>query len=347
MNTKDTERNTGAGGSEALASAVEGLSRVRGAISSVIVGQADVVELSLIALLCEGHVLYEGVPGLGKTMLVRTLAETMGLVFSRIQFTPDLMPADVIGTTMIASSERKGFELEFEEGPVFANLVLADEINRASPKTQSALLEAMQERAATVRGKRHPMPRPFQVLATQNPLEMEGTYPLPEAQTDRFFFKILVKHPSHEDLMKIVERTVGEDQVSVPATLTREQLATLHGAVRAVVAPPHIIDLASRFVLATQPERPEAYSKVRQFLRFGAGPRGAQTLVLAAKARALMHGRFNAAIEDLEYAMLPAMRHRVSLNFDGQSEAVDVDALLLELFAHTKAAAEHAPELKR
>lgn len=318
---------------EKISENVEGLRRVRDEIARVIVGQEGVVELTLIALLCEGHVLLEGVPGLGKTLLVRTLADTLDLQFSRIQFTPDLMPADVIGTSMVIQDQSKNFNLRFEPGPVFANLVLGDEINRASPKTQSALLEAMQERAVTVRGERHELPRPFLVLATQNPLEMEGTYPLPEAQIDRFFFKILINQPSESELETIIERTVGVNNPQVGAILKAAELRTMQLAVREVVVPSHVTNYAARLILATQPEREGVLPHIKQFVRYGAGPRGAQSLILAAKARALMAGRFNVSLEDVQKLAQPSLRHRIALNFDGYSEGVKIDDLLNEILA--------------
>jgi len=307
---------------------IQGLEAVRRQLARAIVGQEAVVDLTLIALLCEGHVLFEGVPGLGKTLLVRSLARTLSLSTSRLQFTPDLMPADVIGSTVIVQDTTQNYGLKFEPGPVFAHLVLADEINRASPKTQSALLEAMQEHAVTVRGQRHELPRPFQVLATQNPLEMEGTYPLPEAQIDRFFFKVLVKHPDLDQLVAIVERTAAGEEAELEACLDGDRLRALQKAVRAVVAPSTVTEFASRLVLATQPDREDAPDAVKRWVRYGSGPRGAQTLVMAAKARALMAGRFHAGIEDLEALVEPALGHRIALNFDGQSEGI-TPALIL------------------
>jgi MoxR-like ATPase len=307
---------------------IEGLRRVREQITSVIVGQEEAVDLILIALLCEGHILLEGVPGLGKTMMVRALADSLSLQFSRIQFTPDLLPADVIGTSIAIQDERGNFKLQYEPGPVFANLVLGDEINRASPKTQSALLEAMQEQAITVRGVRHSLPRPFQVLATQNPLEMEGTYPLPEAQIDRFFFKILVKQPSEAELVSIIDRTLGTVVPTAKAVLDVEELRSLQQVVREVVVPPHVASFAARLVLATQPEQENPLPQIRQFVRYGAGPRGAQALILAGKAKALTTGRFNVSLDDIQQLACPALRHRIALNFDGQSEGVRVDDLL-------------------
>lgn len=319
--------------SENISKNVEGLRQVRAEIAQVIVGQEGVVELTLIALLCEGHVLLEGVPGLGKTLLVKTLADSLNLKFSRVQFTPDLMPADVIGTSMVMQDQIKNFHLQFEPGPVFANLVLGDEINRASPKTQSALLEAMQERSITVRGERHELPRPFLVLATQNPLEMEGTYPLPEAQVDRFFFKVLVEQPSESELETIIERTVGVNQPSVEPILGVSELQAMQLAVREVVVPPHVTNYTARLILATQPEQDSALPRIKQYVKYGAGPRGAQSLILAAKARALMSGRFNVSLEDVQKLVQPALRHRVALNFDGHSEGIVIDDLLNEIIS--------------
>jgi MoxR-like ATPase len=312
---------------------VAGLMKVREQITSVIVGQEEVIDLTLNALLCEGHVLLEGVPGLGKTLLVRTLADSLALKFSRIQFTPDLLPADVIGTSIAVQDERGSFSLKFEPGPVFGNLILADEINRASPKTQSALLEAMQEQAVTVRGTRYALPRPFQVLATQNPLEMEGTYALPEAQVDRFFFKILVKHPSETELESIIERTSGVAAPQAKVVLEVEELQSLQKAVREVLVPPHVTNYAARLVLATRPDMETSFPQIRQYVRYGAGPRGAQALILAGKARALTSGRFNVGLDDIKQLAGPALRHRIALNFNGYSEGIQVDDLLQDLIA--------------
>jgi MoxR-like ATPase len=325
-----------------IAACVDGVARARSEIGNVIVGQAEAVEFTLLALLCEGHVLYEGVPGLGKTSLVKALGDTMKLSFSRIQFTPDLMPSDVAGTTLIERSERGDLGLAFEPGPIFANLILADEINRASPKTQSALLEAMQERAVTVRGRAYPLPRPFLVLATQNPLEMEGTYPLPEAQIDRFLFKVIIEHPGKQDLERIVERTVGQARPQAAPVMRQEDIMALQAAVRDVVVPPQVLSAAADIVLTTRPECPEAPEAVKRYVRYGAGPRAAQAMVMAAKARALLAGRFNASMEDLLSCAVPAVRHRLALNFDGLSEGLRVEDVLqkaLEAVAETAGAA--------
>lgn len=315
----------------AIEKSVENLDRVRQQIGRVIVGQTQVIEEVIIALLCEGHVLLEGVPGLGKTLLVRSLADSLSLSFARIQFTPDLMPTDILGATMVFQNEGGRFDLEFEKGPVFANLVLADEINRASPKTQSALLEAMQERSVTIRGAGHLLPRPFLVLATQNPLEMEGTYPLPEAQIDRFLFKTLVNSPTEEELVAILERTVGSQMAVCQPVLGKDELATLQQAVRDVVIPPHVLNYAARLTMATQPESNSSPARIRKYLRYGAGPRGAQALTLASKAKALTEGRFNVSVEDIHAVCMPSLRHRIVLNFDGQSDGIVIETLLQEI----------------
>jgi MoxR-like ATPase len=313
-----------------IAACVDGMARAREEIARTIVGQDEVIDLALVALLCEGHVLFEGVPGLGKTLIVRTLADTLMMRFSRIQFTPDLMPSDVVGSTMIAQGEGSELGLRFEPGPIFANIVLADEINRASPKTQSALLQAMQERTVTARGRSYPLPRPFLVLTPQNPLEMEGTYPLPEAQVDRFLFKIIVDHPGQEELVRILQRTSGQAEAPTQGVMREADVLALQRATRDVVAPPELLETAARIVLGTQPERPASPERVRRLVRYGAGPRGAQALVLAAKARALLAGRYNATIADMESVMHPALRHRIALNFEGQSEGVRVEDLIEE-----------------
>lgn len=296
-------------------------------MARVVVGQEETLDLVLAAILCEGHVLLEGVPGIGKTLIATSAAGCLSLDYGRIQFTPDLMPSDVLGASML---EEKGgqYGLRFEKGPVFANLVLADEINRASPKTQSALLEAMQERAVTVRGETMALPRPFIVLATQNPLEMEGTYPLPEAQTDRFLFKAIVRHPGFEDLVRIVGATTGQSQATARPVVSREGVAALQRAVRAIEVPPAVVEYAARAVMMSQGDRPDAPKAVKAYCRYGAGPRGAQALVMAARAAALLDGRFHAGMKDLERFLVPALRHRVSVNFEGQSEGIRPEDLV-------------------
>jgi MoxR-like ATPase len=322
----------------ALAEAADAVARFRGDLARLsreigqrLVGQADVVEGVVAALLAGGHVLLEGVPGLGKTLLVKTLAEALELSFSRIQFTPDLMPADVVGTNMIMETggERR---FEFQRGPIFANLILADEINRATPKTQSALLEAMQEQSVTVGKQTYALPPPFFVLATQNPIEMEGTYPLPEAQLDRFFFKLRVDLPGNADLHAILDRTTGATDPVVRPVLGRARLLELRELVRQVPVARPIQDYAVRLIEATHPDRSKV-PHVRKLVRYGSSPRGAQALILAAKIRALSDGRFAPSFDDVRRVAAPALRHRVLLNFEGEAEGVSTDAVLGEILA--------------
>jgi MoxR-like ATPase len=309
-------------------------------ISKAIVGQRDVIRQTLITLFAGGHVLLEGVPGLGKTYLVRSLAQCLGVQFSRIQFTPDLMPADIIGTDLIVEDEHGHKRFEFQPGPVFTQVLLADEINRATPKTQSALLEAMQERTITVSGQTRPLGPPFFVLATQNPLEMEGTYPLPEAQLDRFFFKVWVPYPSLEDLCEIANRTTGGVEAALKTTINSDQIAAMQALVRDVPIAPHVERFAGRIVLATHPDRPEASDRIRRYVRYGASPRAMQTMVLAGKVAALLDGRFHVAFDDLAEAALPALRHRLILNFEGEAEGVNIDDLVGELLMQVPREAE-------
>ncbi len=318
--------------SEAAKTEVEAFQKtvsiVREEIGKVIVGNREVVDGVLTCMLAGSHALLEGVPGLGKTMLVRTLSQTMKLSFSRIQFTPDLMPADIIGTTVIDETQTGTQAFEFRKGPVFANIVLADEINRATPKTQSALLEAMQEHRVTVGRTTHRLEEPYFVLATQNPLEMEGTYPLPEAQLDRFFFKLQVPFPSREELHTILERTTTTHESEPEAVINGEELKTLQRLVRTVPAAHHVQDYAVRLVLGTHPDQPKVSDKVKRFVRTGASPRGAQALLLASKIAALFAGRFAASVDDVRKAALPALRHRVLLNFEGEAEGISTDDVL-------------------
>ncbi|MHB8507426.1 MAG: AAA family ATPase [Candidatus Dormibacteria bacterium] len=298
-------------------------------LGKVMVGQQDLVRNTLVALLAGGHVLLEGVPGLGKTVLVRTIADVLELGFSRIQFTPDLMPADIVGTNIIQEGEG-GRSFSYQPGPVFANLVLADEVNRATPKTQSALLEAMQERTVTVGTATRMLPSPFFVLATQNPIDLEGTYPLPEAQLDRFMFKVLVPFPAEAELAEIARRTTGALESRVSKVAGAADLLAMAALARRVPLADHVAAYAARLVTATHPQHSQLES-VRRFVRFGASPRGVQALVLAGKVRAVLDGRFNVAYDDLRAVALPALRHRVLLNFEAAAEGVTSDALLAEL----------------
>jgi MoxR-like ATPase len=282
-------------------------------------------------MLAGSHALLEGVPGLGKTMLVRTLSEAVALPFARIQFTPDLMPADIIGTTVVEETSSGGQRFEFKKGPVFSPLVLADEINRATPKTQSALLEAMQEHHVTVGGVTHDLGQPYFVLATQNPLEMEGTYPLPEAQLDRFFFKLKVPFPSAADLHEIINRTTFGHVPSAERVLSGDDIRRLISTVREVPIAPHVQDYVVRLLRATHPELEGATDQVRRYVATGGSPRGAQAMLLAAKIRALMAGRIAAGIEDVKFVATPALRHRLLLNFEGEAEAITTDSVIAEL----------------
>jgi MoxR-like ATPase len=303
-------------------------------VGSFIVGQEQLVRQTLISLLAGSHALLEGVPGLGKTMLVRTMAEALDLGFSRIQFTPDLMPADIIGTNIIVEEggERR---FRFQQGPIFSNLVLADEINRATPKTQSALLEAMQEHRVTVAKQQYTLSEPFFVLATQNPLEMEGTYPLPEAQLDRFFFKIDVPFPSEDDLVRIMERTTGVEQPSVGKAATGAEVLAMQRLARDVPIASHVMAYAIRLLRGTHPATERVPQIVRSYVRYGASPRGAQAMVLGAKIHALLDGRFNVAYSDVQAVAAPALRHRVILNFEGEAEGIGTDAVVRAIIAET------------
>ena len=296
-------------------------------IGRVIVGQRDLVRQTLTGLLANSHVLLEGVPGLGKTMLVRTIADVIDCTFSRIQFTPDLMPADITGTNiLIEEGGQRVFR--FQSGPIFANLVLADEINRATPKTQSSLLEAMQEHQVTVARQRFKLEPPFFVLATQNPLEMEGTYPLPEAQLDRFIFKVMVPFPSEEDLISIMDRTTGAEAVVASKVCTAAEIVEMQRLARAVPIAPHVTAYAVSILAATHPDQGRAPGLVRDYVRYGGSPRGAQALVTAGKIYALLDGRFNVSIDDIRAVALPALRHRIILNFEGEAEGITSEAVV-------------------
>ena len=310
------------------AEAGQEIQRVRQEISRYIVGHQTLVEQVLVCLLCRGHALVEGVPGLGKTFLIKTFGEVLDLSTTRIQFTPDLMPADIIGTNVLVRDEAGHQVIRFQRGPIFSQVVLADEINRATPKTQSALLEAMQEQNVTVSGNTHVLTPPFIVLATQNPIEMEGTYPLPEAQLDRFFFKLRVEYPDHAELLSIVERTTGEQLPQLNQVMGAPGVIALQELIRAVPAATPIKDYAVRLVYATHPQRDGALDEIRQFVRYGSSPRGAQSLILAAKVYALLDGRFTASYEDVRKAALPSLRHRLILSFQGEAEGVEPDAIV-------------------
>ncbi len=307
---------------------------LRKEIGKVIVGNQEIVDGVLTCLLAGGHALLEGVPGLGKTLLVRTMAQALDLHFSRIQFTPDLMPADIMGTTVISEDPSGGGkEFDFRKGPLFAHIVLADEINRATPKTQSALLEAMQEQSITVAKTTHQLEQPFLVLATQNPLEMEGTYPLPEAQLDRFLFKLHVRFPGSEELASILDRTTGSESVAVSPVVKRDRILELKAIVREVPAAAHVRDYAVQLLLATHPDSPAATAKAKRYVRFGSSPRGAQSMLLAAKVKALFDGRFAPSIDDVRAVVKAALRHRIILNFEGEAEGVKSDDVLDEILA--------------
>lgn len=314
----------------------EMIQKIRAEIGKVIIGQEQVVEQVLIAMLAGGHALLEGVPGLGKTLMVRTIAQSLELQFSRIQFTPDLMPADIIGTDIISPDEEGRQSFQFQPGPVFGNVILADEINRATPKTQSALLEAMQEHTVTVAGKTRKLPEPFFVLATQNPLEMEGTYHLPEAQLDRFLLKIIVPFPTEEELKQIVTQTTGGTEASVVPVAKGDELIALQETVRQILVPEEVVDDAVRLLLLSHPDHPEAPELVKQYVRTGAGPRGVQALIQTAKARAFMAGRFNVAQEDLDFVALPVLRHRILRNFEGEAVGIAADQIVEALLAELR-----------
>jgi MoxR-like ATPase len=304
---------------------------LRAELAKVIIGQDIVIERLLICILARGHGLLMGVPGLAKTTIVNALAQAMSLEFNRIQFTPDLMPADILGTNIVMETPGGRREFEFQHGPIFAHLVLADEINRATPKTQSAMLEAMQEKSVTAGGEIRKLAEPFFVLATQNPIDQEGTYPLPEAQLDRFFFKLIVGYPSGEELTEVLTRTTEGGKVELHRVLVKEQIIELQKLVRQVPVATHVKDYAVRLVLGTHPKTETAAPIANQYLRFGSSPRGGQTLLLGAKVRALTRGRFNVSFEDIQAVAAPALRHRLILNFEAEAEGITTDHIITQI----------------
>jgi MoxR-like ATPase len=316
-----------------ISPAVAKLNLVRSEIGKVIVGQQSVVDGVLVCLVAGGHVLLEGVPGLGKTTLLRTLGRTLGLRYSRIQFTPDLMPADIVGSMIMETDERGHKTLRFQHGPIFANLVLADEINRATPKTQSALLEAMQERTVTSGTTTHELETPFLVMATQNPIEMEGTYPLPEAQLDRFLMKIVVTYPSHAELSRIVERTIAREEATMHAVLDRADILDIRSVCHDILIAPHVKDYAVQLVMATQPDQPEAHAEAKRYIRYGSSPRGAQSLVECGRVLALLRGRLHLSVDDIKEVAPSVLRHRIILNFDAHADGKTPDNILASIIA--------------
>lgn len=314
-----------------LSTATQRLKSVTDEIGKIIVGQNEVVQGVLICLLGGGHVLLEGVPGLGKTTLLRTLSRVLHLKYSRIQFTPDLMPADIVGSMIMDADERGSKSFRFQAGPIFSNLVLADEINRATPKTQSALLEAMQERTVTSGTTTHQLDSPFLVMATQNPIEMEGTYPLPEAQLDRFLMKILVKYPNRADLAAIVERTITRDDVQLETKLDGDGILSIRKLCREVLVAPHVQDFAIDLVMATQPDQNQAHPLAKKYIRYGSSPRGAQSLVECGRVLALMRGREHLSIDDIAEVAPAVLRHRIILNFDAHADGQNAETIIPEI----------------
>ncbi len=322
----------------ALQLATSKLNEVRQEIAKVIVGQQDVVDGVLICLLSGGHVLLEGVPGLGKTTLLRTLARVLHLKYSRIQFTPDLMPADIVGSMMLETDDRGAKNLRFQPGPIFSNLVLADEINRATPKTQSALLEAMQERTVTSGTTTHQLEAPFLVMATQNPIEMEGTYPLPEAQLDRFLMKILVNYPSRAELNRIVDLTVQREDQSVRPMMDRDTIIQLRAVCKDILIAPHVQEYAIDLIMATQPGTPYAHDIANKYIRYGSSPRGAQALIECGRVLALMRARLNLSVDDLRFLAPSILRHRIILNFDAHADGETPETVLNKIISNVSAA---------
>ena len=309
--------------------------RIETEVGKVIVGQRHIIHQVLVCLLAGGNALLEGVPGLGKTVLVRTLADAIHCKFNRVQFTPDLMPSDIIGTNILIEDESGGRRFQFQEGPVFSNLLLADEINRATPKTQSALLESMQEGTVSVARTVYVLPKPFFVLATQNPLEMEGTYPLPEAQLDRFFFKLNVPYPSSAELIAISDRTTSGQNPKASAVVTGDEIVAMQHLARQTPIATHVTSYAVRVLRATHPGNPEAAAISKRYVRYGGSPRALQAMILGAKITALLDGRYNVAFRDIKSVAMPALRHRLILNFDGEAEGIDTDAIVAAILEET------------
>jgi MoxR-like ATPase len=297
-------------------------------LSKIIVGQEVLIKHLFICLLCGSHALIEGVPGLGKTLIVRSLSKILDLKYSRIQFTPDLMPADILGTNIVKEDSKGSRYFEFYKGPIFGQLILADEINRASPKTQSALLEAMQEDKVTVFGTQYHLKPPFMVLATQNPIELEGTYPLPEAQLDRFFFKLEIGYPDHQELQEIVEKTTEDYQYELNRVMGADEILEMKSIVKLVPIATHVKDYAIRLALASHPDSANASEQTKEYVLFGASPRGVQSLILAGKVSALLDGRYNVSIEDINEVAKPALRHRIVLNIRGETEGIDMNGII-------------------
>ena len=314
--------------------------RVREEIGKVIVGAEEIIDGTLIGLLAKGHVLLEGIPGIGKTKIVATVADVLHLNFSRIQFTPDLMPGDVVGSNVVQETDKGAKVLKFEKGPIHTNILLADEINRATPKTQSALLEAMQEQTVTVGTTTHKLDPPFFVLATQNPIELEGTYPLPEAQMDRFFYKLRIMYPEPEHMHEIMDRTTKREEPIAETVLGRDEILAMRDTARDIPIARPVQDYAIRLTLATHPDTSHAHPMSKQYVRYGASPRGTQTLVVGGKVNALLNGRLHVSCEDIRSMLLPALRHRMMLNFEGEAERIDTDEILRAIMKDTPEPAE-------
>jgi MoxR-like ATPase len=310
--------------------------RIINELAKIIVGQDRLIKHLFTCLICGGHALIEGVPGLAKTLIVRSMSKILDLKYSRIQFTPDLMPADILGTNIVKEDSKGNRNFEFYKGPIFGQLILADEINRASPKTQSALLEAMQEGKVTVFGTKYILEPPFMVLATQNPIEMEGTYPLPEAQIDRFFFKLKIDYPDKEDLHEIISKTTEDYQYELKEVIGAESILEMKSLVKQVPIATHVKDYAIRLVLASHPDNTLATEQIKEYVLFGASPRGVQSLILAGKVSALINGRYNVSMDDIKDAAKPALRHRIMLNIRGETEGVDVDQIVEEILSNVQ-----------